>query len=133
MIKPVVQSSRRILVWLFLLCLLALMTVTIADSRSAVAAVKAPPPHVVEIIREVKKGGHDLYYFSPTTLTVKKGTAVTFTNKSDSAQVINQGDATKAGINVHVPVNGSANATFNVPGTFNLKSDKGAILRVTVH
>ena len=131
MIKPVVQSSRRILIWLFPLCLLALMTVTIADSKSAVAAVKAPT-NVVEIIREVKKGGHDLYYFSPTTLTVKKGTAVTFTNKSDATQVINQGDAIKAKVNITVPVNGSTNATFNVPGTFNLKSNKGAILRVTV-
>jgi plastocyanin len=130
MIKPIVQSSRRIVFWLFLFCLLALLSIAVVDMRGAMAA-KAPT-NPVEIIKETKKAGHDLYYFSPTTLTVKKGTAVTFTNQTDSAQVINQGDASKAKVNVNVPVHGSTNATFNVPGTFNLKSNKGAVLRVTV-
>ncbi len=84
-------------------------------------------------IKESKgSDGKDVYKFDQTTLSVKKGDKVTFKNMSDELQDIDGGDASKAGIDVKVPVNQEASATFNTAGTFTISSEKGATMTVTV-
>jgi plastocyanin len=85
------------------------------------------------MIKETKgTDGKDQYSFDQTTLTVKAGDTVTFQNQSDELQDIDGGDAAKAGIDVKVPVNQSASATFKTPGTFKISSEKGAEMTITV-
>ena len=85
------------------------------------------------MIKETKGAdGKDQYMFDQTTLTVKAGDTVTFQNQSDELQDIDGGDAAKAGIDVKVPVNDKASATFKTPGTFKISSEKGATMTVTV-
>jgi plastocyanin len=85
------------------------------------------------MIKETKDAaGKDKYDFDQTTLTVKAGDTVTFQNQSDELQDIDGGDSAKAGIDVKVPVNQSASATFKTPGTFKISSEKGATMTVTV-
>lgn len=74
----------------------------------------------------------DVYTCDPTTLSVKKGDSVTFTNQTDEVQDFSAGDASKAGVTIKLDLNQSGTATFNTAGTFNLKSTKGAAIAVTV-
>jgi plastocyanin len=84
-------------------------------------------------IRESKDAyGQDAYAFDPTSITLKKGDTITIQNRSDEMQDIDQGDAQKAGVDVAIPVNQSATMTFNVVGTFTIRSEKGASLTITV-
>lgn len=53
-------------------------------------------------------------------------------NQSDELQDIDEGDASKAGVDAKVPVNQSVTITFKNAGTFTLKSEKGATITVTV-
>jgi plastocyanin len=84
------------------------------------------------MVKEKQGSSGDVYTFDPSTITLHKGDTITITNQSDELQDIDQGDAMKAGIDVKVPVNQSTTATFNSVGTFTLKSEKGAMITVTV-
>ena len=84
-------------------------------------------------VKESQGASGDVYRFDPTSITVHGGDSITIVNQSDELQDIDQGDAAKAGIDVKVPVNQSATATFNTAGTFTLKNEKGATLTVTVN
>jgi plastocyanin len=84
------------------------------------------------MVKEKHADAGDTYMFDPSSITVHKGDSITITNQSDELQDIDQGDATKAGIDAKVPVNQSTTATFNTAGTFTLKSEKGATITVTV-
>lgn len=84
------------------------------------------------MVKEKQGPSGDVYTFDPSTITLHKGDTITITNQSDELQDVDQGDAMKAGIDVKVPVNQSATATFNSMGTFTLKSEKGATITVTV-
>jgi plastocyanin len=84
------------------------------------------------MVKEKHSDAGDTYMFDPATITLHKGDAITITNQSDELQDIDQGDATRAGVDAKVPVNQSTTATFNTVGTFTLKSEKGATITVTV-
>lgn len=105
-----------------------------ANSSSGAAATPASVATVM--IKETKGSGPgdtgDVYSCSPSTLTVHKGDTVTFTNQSDQTQDFDQGDAEKAGVDFVMAINQSTTATFNVTGTFTIKSEKGATITVTV-
>lgn len=94
-----------------------------SSTPSSVATVK---------IKETKGANGDVYMCDPDTLTVHKGDTVTFTNTSDETQDFDQGDAEKAGVDFVMAINQSTTATFNVVGTFTIKSEKGATITVTV-
>lgn len=83
-------------------------------------------------IKESKGSSGDVYTCDPTSITVKKGDSVTFTNQSDEKQDFDQGDAKKAGVDFVLDLNGSKAVQFNTAGTFMLKSEKGATITVTV-
>jgi plastocyanin len=106
---------------------------TTASGGSSNASTGSTPAGNTVMIKETKgTDGKDKYDFDQTTLTVKAGDTVTFQNQSDELQDIDGGDAAKAGIDVKVPVNQSASATFKTPGTFKISSEKGATMTVTV-
>ncbi|GHO46203.1 cupredoxin domain-containing protein [Ktedonospora formicarum] len=83
-------------------------------------------------IKESRGPSGDVYTFDPTTLTVKKGDKVTIENQTDEVQEITGGDASKAGVNVKIPINEKATTTFNTAGTFTIKTNKEATITVQV-
>jgi plastocyanin len=83
-------------------------------------------------IRENQGASGDVYMFDPASITIKKGDTITVQNRSDEMQDIDQGDAQKAGVDVAIPVNQSAMMTFNVAGSFTIRSEKGATITITV-
>jgi plastocyanin len=86
----------------------------------------------VSIDEKKTAGQADQYYFTPSSITIKKGTTVAIQNNSDELQDCDQGDAQKAGVDSAIPVNQTGHMTFNTTGTFTIKSEKGAALTVTV-
>ncbi len=149
MIKVALQSVRRPISWMVVACLAILVfalaacggdggSTTGSSSNSAassnnVSGGNASAPVATVNIKE-KKGssGADVYMCDPTTLSVKKGDTVTFTNMSDEKQDFDQGDAEKAGVDFVMDLNQSTKATFKNAGTFTIKSEKGALITVTV-
>jgi plastocyanin len=104
-----------------------------SSSSSTSSGSSTTHPVMTVTVKEKHGTSGDVYMFDPASITVKKGDTVAFKNLSDELQDIDVGDASKAGIDVKVPVNETALATFNVPGTFTLKSEKGATITVTVN
>jgi plastocyanin len=85
------------------------------------------------MVKETKTAGQpDVYMCDPTSISIKKGDSVSFTNETDEIQNFDQGDESQAGIALKLTLNQSSTVTFNTTGTFNLKSEKGATLSVTV-
>lgn len=101
-------------------------------STSSTTGSKAAPAATVQVKESQTKGQPDVYRCDPTTLTVKKGDSVTFTNMTDEIQDFDQGDAQQAGVDFKLALGQSATVTFNTPGTFNITSEKGATIAVTV-
>ena len=58
-------------------------------------------------IKETKGSKGDVYTCDPTSITIKKGDSVSFTNMSDEKQDFDQGDAQKAGVDFVLDLNGS--------------------------
>jgi plastocyanin len=87
-------------------------------------------------IKETKGAGPgdtgDVYTFDPATISIHKGDTVTFTNLSDQTQDTDQGDTKAAGVDFVMAINQSVSVTFNITGTFTLKTEKGASITVTV-
>ena len=83
-------------------------------------------------VKETKAASGDVYMCDPTSISIKKGDTVTFTNQSDENQDFDQGDAEKAGVDFVIGLNQSKDVTFNTAGTFTIKSEKGASITVTV-
>jgi plastocyanin len=90
------------------------------------------PAATVAVKESRTQGQTDVYKCDPSTLTIKKGDSVTFTNMSDEIQDFDMGDTQKAGVDFKLALNQSATVTFNTPGTFNITSEKGATITVTV-
>jgi len=139
--------------WILLGCLAMLMLVLAAcggDSGSAASSSSSntnasssnssssssnATASVMTVKIKEQKGAtsdKDVYSFDPTTITVKKGDTITIENDSDELQDIDAGDAQKAGVDKAIPINQSGTMTFNNPGTFTIKSEKGATITVTV-
>jgi len=134
------QPFRRSISVMALGCLLVLLFLLAAcgsdtTSSSATSDTHSGKQSVMTVTVKESKGadGKDVYTFDPTSITVKKGDTITIQNQSDELQDMDQGDAQKAGVDVKIPVNESATATFNTVGTFSLQSEKGATLTVTVN
>src|SRR5207249_2001889 len=72
------------------------------------------------------------YVLDKHTLAAKKGDTVTVSNQSDDDLDFDSGDAAKAGVDFIVPGKGSSNVTFNIPGTFVIKSKNGISFTVVV-
>lgn len=105
------------------------------SSSSSSSSAASTPASVTTVNIVEKKGANstsDVYSCDPATITVKKGDTVTFTNQSDEIQDFDQGDAQKAGVDFKMNLNQSTTATFKTAGTFNVKSEKGASITVTV-
>src|SRR5439155_9437149 len=80
-------------------------------------------------ISEPKAG---TYVLDKETINVKKGDTVTVSNQSAEDLDFDSGDAAKAGVDFIVAGKGTANVTFNNPGTFVIKSKTGASFTVVV-
>ena len=134
------QSFRRSISVIALECLLVLLLLLAAcgsdtTSPSATTDALSGKPSAMTVTVKESKGadGKDVYAFDPTSITVKKGDTITIQNQSDELQDVDQGDAQKAGVDVKIPVNASATATFHNVGIFKLQSEKGATITVTVN
>lgn len=131
---------RRPMAWMVVVSLAVLAVVLTAcgsDSGSSTAtgasASSAGSASVMTVnVKESKSTTGDVYTCDPTTITVKKGDSVTFTNMSDENQDFDQGDSVKAGVDFKIGLNQSIPATFKTAGTFTIKSEKGATFTVTV-
>jgi plastocyanin len=153
MIKVALQSIRRPVSWMVVACLAILVfalaacggdgsSTTSSSSGSAGNASSnnvssgnassSGPVASVNIKEKKGSSGADVYMCDPTTLSVKKGDTVAFTNMSDEKQDFDQGDAEKAGVDFVMDLNQSTKATFKNAGTFTIKSEKGAVITVTV-
>ncbi len=104
------------------------------SSTSAQGSTSSSAPAATVNIRETKGANDagDQYRCDPTTLTVKKGDSVTFTNLTDETQDFSQSDEQKAGVDILLKLNQSSTVTFNTTGTFMLQSSKNAQITVTV-
>lgn len=105
---------------------------TSSTSSTSSMSSKAAPAATVTVKESQTKGQADVYRCDPTTLTVKKGDSVTFTNMTDEIQDFDQGDVQQAGVDFKLALGQSATVTFNTPGTFKITSEKGATITVTV-
>ena len=134
---------RRPMAWMVVVSLAVLALVLTAcgsDSGSSTASSTGNPASsagsasVMTVNVKESKGatGGDVYSCDPTTITVKKGDSVTFTNMSDENQDFDQGDSVKAGVDFKIGLNQSIPTTFKTAGTFTIKSEKGATFTVTV-
>ena len=144
MIQVALQSVRRPVSWIVVACLAILVFALAAcsgDGGSTTGSSSASTNNVsgnasssapVTTVNIKKGSSGDVYMCDPTTLSVKKGDTVAFTNMSDEKQDFDQGDAEKAGVDFVMDLNQSTKATFKNAGTFTIKSEKGAVITVTV-
>ena len=146
MTKQFYQSSRRPIFWMIFLCLLVMLlalaacggdsTGTSGTMNSSNSASSASTPTTASVatvmVNETRGSSGDVYTCDPTTLTVKQGDSVTFTNQTDEVQDFDQGDTQKAGVDFVLALNQSATVTFKKSGTFMLTSEKKATITVTV-
>jgi plastocyanin len=105
---------------------------TSSTSSNSSMSSTVTPAATVAVKESRTQGQTDVYKCDPSTLTIKKGDSVTFTNMSDEIQDFDMGDTQKAGVDFKLALNQSATVTFNTPGTFNITSEKGATITVTV-
>jgi plastocyanin len=104
-----------------------------SNSGSSSGASSSSAPAQTILVKESKAAGQaDVYTCSPKDVTVKTGSAVTFTNQTDEVQEFDQGQETQAGIALKLTLNQSQTVTFNTAGTFLLKSTKNAAVTVIV-
>jgi plastocyanin len=76
--------------------------------------------------------GKAIYTLDHSTITVKKGEAITFVNQSDEAQSFTREGASKTETAITVPSKQSSAHTFTQPGTMVLKNKAGNSLTITV-
>ncbi|HEU5368501.1 MAG TPA: hypothetical protein VFU69_08560 [Ktedonobacterales bacterium] len=146
--NPFALSVRRPSSWLAFGCLVFLALALAACGSNAASSPSASSPSgsasnassannaktstMTIAIKESHGASGDVYTFDPLSITVQQGDTITIQNLTDELQDIDQGDAVKAGVDVVIPINQSGTMTFNVAGTFTIKSEKGATLTVTV-
>lgn len=134
------KHVSRFLIGMFLIAALSIMLAACggdsgssASSSSGGSSASSGGAGTTVMIKESKdSAGKDQYTFDQTTLSVKSGDTVTFQNQSDENQAFTAGDASKAGVNLTVPINQSGTATFKTAGTYKIATDKGATMTVTV-
>lgn len=117
---------RRPLVWTLIVGLLIVVFALSACGGSS-------DPATTVNVNETHSATGDVYTCNPTSITINKGDTVNFINNSDENQDFDQGDAQKAGVDFVIAINGSKSVTFNTSGTFTIKSEKGATIKVTVN
>src|SRR5215469_12268635 len=123
MVKPF--ARRSVVGMLFVGLLIVVFALSACGGSSGPAATVN--------INETQSSSGDVYTCAPTSITVNKGDTVNFTNNSDENQDFDQGDAQKANADFVVAINGTKSVTFNTSGTFTIKSEKGATIKVTVN
>ena len=149
MMNPFALSVRRPPFWMAFGCLVFVVLALAACGSTATSSPNASSSSgsasnaggannaktsamTISIKESHDASGQDVYNFDPLSITVQKGDTITIQNLTDELQDIDQGDAVKAGVDVVIPINQSGTMTFNVAGTFTIKSEKGATLTVTV-
>lgn len=132
--NPSSRLARRPIVWLAYASLSLLFLALAACGGTG--GPTTPTSVATVTVKETKGAGPgdtgDVYFCDQTTLTVKKGDTVTFTNVSDQTQDFDQGDTKAAGVDFVMAINQSVSVTFNTAGTFTIKSEKGASITITV-
>jgi plastocyanin len=123
----------RHLLWITVLVLVASGTLLLAacgesSSNSNVTPTASSGGNTIQM---VENGG--VYSFSPTSLTVTKGTKVTWTNKSDAPHTVTSDDNTFTSSET-LKENDTFEATFNTAGTFkyHCKFHSNMIATITV-
>ena len=135
MAKSMLQSVHRPVFWIVFACLTILVVALAAcggDSGGTSSSASSSGSTTAINVKEAHNVTGDVYTCDPTSITVNKGDKVSFTNQTDEIQDFDQGDAQKAGVDFKMDLNQSTTATFNTPGTFTIKSEKGATITVTV-
>jgi plastocyanin len=122
MIKPFV---RRPMIWMLLVSLVVVIF--------ALSACGGGGPAATVHVKETKAASGDVYNCDPTSISINKGDTVKFINDSDETQDFDMGDASKAGVDFKIAVNGDKDVTFSNAGTFTITSEKGASIKVTVN
>ena len=107
------------------LTFVACATTASAPSTTVAATTAAPQPKTVTI-----KG----FAFSPATLTVSKGTKVTFTNQDSATHTVTSGaNRTKDGkIDEQLSGGTETTITFDTPGTFEIFCQIHSSMKMTV-
>lgn len=88
-------------------------TATTAPSASATSATTSAGTDQVKMTEQ-----SDKYGFSPTTLTIKAGTKVTWTNASDAPHTVTSDTGSTLASGTVSPSGGSFSFTFTQPGTY---------------
>lgn len=88
-------------------------TATTAPSASATSATTSTATAQVKISEQ-----NDKYGFSPTMLTVAKGTKVTWTNVSDAPHTVTSDTGSTLASDTISPSTGTFSFTFTQPGTY---------------
>lgn len=153
MVKSMNLSTRRPLYWMAAICLGVLMfslaacggdnssatsntgATNSSQTNSQTSAQTGPQKATVNItIKETKDAsGKVTYTTDMPSLTVNKGDTVHIINQTSEDLDFDSGDAAKAGVDVIVPGNFSADAPMNIPGTFAIKTKSGASFSITVN
>src|SRR5258708_2364970 len=77
MLRPFLRPDRRAALWMTLVCGLLLLSLLTACGGAGGSGSQSP------ITITETTGGNDVYAFSPTTISLKVGDSLKFTNNSD--------------------------------------------------
>ena len=123
MLRPFLRPDRRAALWMTLVCGLLLLSLLTACGGDTGAGAGGSGSQMAVTITE-QTGGNDIYAFSPTTISIKAGDSLKFTNNSDENHKLvitptgpNAGTVTKSGSNDNTMV-----VTFPTAGTFTITS-----------
>jgi plastocyanin len=121
--RPFLRPDRRAALWMTLVCGLLLLFLLTACGGDAGGGAGGSGSQMAITITETT-GGNDIYAFSPTTISIKAGDSLKFTNNSDENHKLvitptgpNAGTVTKSGSNDNTMV-----VTFPTAGTFTITS-----------
>ena len=103
-----------------------------STSGSSSSGTSSAPAQTVNVKESKAAGKDDVYTCNPTTINIKKGDSIQFTNQTDENQDFDGGDSQQAGVDFKLGLNQSMAVPFNTAGTFNITSEKGATIKVTV-
>ena len=133
MTKTFVRSTRQVALWTTSLCLLILALIVAACGDSGAPATSPSSSNtsnsagnVMTITITEQAGGHDIYSFSPQTVTIKAGTTIKWVNNSDENHLLASTPSGVFSASSIVPRSGSADntyqMTFSTAGTYTYTS-----------
>ena len=134
MTKTFVRSTRQVALWTTSLCLLILALIVAACGDSGAPATSPSSSNtsntsagnVMTITITEQAGGHDIYSFSPQTVTIKAGSTIKWVNNSDENHLLASTPSGVFSASSIVPRSGSADntyqMTFSTAGTYTYTS-----------